>query len=118
MKKMKFYALICIFIGILSWLVGYLIVSNSESFEFTKRYISENPKVVQSVGQIKSIRLGLLGYWLFYKNGEASARFRVVLTGDRKSADAYVSLIQIAGNWKVQSSELIDDDGSVIPLDP
>ena len=121
MVKKKFnakkYILILVTLGFGGVVAGYVMTLNSAAFSAAKTFLINNPKVIEVLGPIESSRLGL-NYSVGYKGGEGSAKIKIVLAGQHKSADAYLTLDSIDGVWRVKSGNLIPDNESPIPLLP
>lgn len=113
----KRYILILVTLGLGGVVAGYVMTLNSSAYSAAKTFLVNNPKVIEVLGPIQSSRLGL-NYSVAYRGGEGSAKIKIVLVGQRKSADAYLTLDSVDGVWHVKSGNLIIDGNSQIPLLP
>jgi hypothetical protein len=121
MVKRKFnfkkYILALMTVGLGGVVASYLMAANSAAFLAASTYLINSQKVIETLGPIKSHRLGF-DYSLNYRSGDGSAKFKVALIGERKSADAYVTLETTDGVWRVTSGNLIEDGQNPVPLLP
>lgn len=111
----KRYFLILVTLGLSGMVAGYVITLNSAAFLAAKTFLINNPKVIEVLGPIQSSRLGL-NYYVGYRGGEGLAKIKVVLVGQHKSAEAYLTLDSVDGVWRVKSGNLIPNNGDPIPL--
>jgi hypothetical protein len=113
----KRYIIILVALGLGGVIAGYIMTANSAAFSAAQTFLTDNPKVIEFLGPIRSSRLGL-NYNVHNRGGAGTAKINVILNGERKSADAYVTLEMIDGVWQVNSGNLIVDNMDPISLSP
>lgn len=119
MVKKKFnvrrYILALMAVGLGGVVASYFMAANSAAFLAASTFLTNNPKVIEILGPIRSNHLGF-NYSVNYRRGDGSAKFKVILSGERKSAKAYVTLESIDGVWSVKSGNLIEDGQAPVAL--
>lgn len=121
MEKITFNAkrfiLTLIALGIATAVVGYVLMAKSDAYYAAEKYLKNNHPLVEAIGSIQNARLGLK-YDSRPKGGVAITSLKVVLSGQKRSADAYLTLQEGDGIWKIKSGNLILDNDNSIPLTP
>jgi len=116
--KIRHYISGFIMVMAIFWIFSYIYILRSDAYAFAKEYISNNPKVIENIGSVKSVRPSYFNSSKKYANGIATAKIQIVLKGSVKSAVAYLNLSNSGNIWVVQVGSLLMDDGTSISLVP
>ena len=87
---------------------------NSEPYEFAKKYVASDAKIIQITGAQSSVRVSWLRgfrYAFGDRTGEANFAFEVV--GERGKFEVRVFLEKQAGTWSVLRSQALPENGPV-----
>ena len=115
-KPLRFIAItlfpiICIFCSI------YVIVTQSEPYQFAVQFINDSSLITSKIGPLKSSHLSFRGRSVFSYSGlHDYAEFKIVVTGEKGSGDVYLNLEKSEGNWKVIKGNLVLEDGVSVPI--
>jgi hypothetical protein len=93
--------------------VTFLVLVNSEPYEFAKHFAMQDARVLQVTGSQQSNSFApLKGFRSTFgdRTGEASFTFKV--TGDHGSFDVRVALEKREGRWAVTSAQAISSSGA------
>nr|BFD67004.1 hypothetical protein HAGR004_20260 [Bdellovibrio sp. HAGR004] len=105
-KDIRYYALVGILVALLMWTWGYVSLLNSDVFEFSRNYVTSNPKLIADLGEIKATRLGFSNFQRRYAAGIWTAKFNMVVEGADKSGTVYLSLKNAGNGWTVEDEKL------------
>lgn len=106
----KYYVLVGILIVLMMWIWGYVSLLKSDVFEFSRNYVTSNPKLIADLGEIKSTRLGFSNFQRRYTAGIWTANFNIVVEGGNKSGIVYLSLRNAGSGWTVENEKLDVND--------
>ena len=87
---------------------------NSEPYEFAKKYVASDPKVIEVTGAQSSVRVSWFRgfrYAFGDRTGEANFAFEVV--GERGKFEVRVFLEKQGGTWSVVKAQALPDNGPV-----
>jgi hypothetical protein len=114
----KYYISVGLFVAALMWVWGYVSLMQSNAYKFALQYVERNQFVIETTGNILSNRPGFLNFKRRYSGGVWTARFHVVLTGEKKSASVFIRLEGSDKGWEVKESTLSVDGLAPKVLDP
>jgi len=118
MKKKK-VILIVIAVGImlvLSYVVGYFIVRNTESYQYAMTTIQNNSEIKETIGTNITSSLDFFGYSIRHEGTKGTAGFKIDIKGSKASGKVFINLKQDAGIWSVEDFNLKLDNGSILKL--
>lgn len=115
-ENIKYYVLVGLLIFVGMWAWGYIDLLNSSGYNFAKEYLTSNQKVIDTLGQIKSSRPGFANFKRSYSAGLWTAKFSVVLEGDKISGVAFMKMKSADSGWQIEEATLKAEDQESIRL--
>jgi hypothetical protein len=91
----------------------FFMLLTSESYEFAKEFVTNDPRVLQVTGSQKSCRIApLKGFRSTFGDRTGEAHFTFKVSGDRGSFDVRVVLEKREGRWTVVSAQTVSSSGA------
>jgi hypothetical protein len=115
--NLKRYLLALLTVGLGGVVASYFMAANSEAYRAAKEYLVNNSLVIEHIGPVQSDRLGF-DYDIHHGVGGEMSTLKVVLHGQKKSADAHLTLLMTDGVWHIKSGNLLVDGEAPISLEP
>lgn len=99
-------------------IVGFALyqVSNSEAALGAKKFLRNNEKLKQDIGEVEDFGTIVTGEFSF-SGGSGRATINLKVVGKRKTVNASVNLVlATGGSWRVSAANYVDDSGRTIDL--
>ncbi len=94
----------------------HLLISNSEGFAVSSKYLWDNSEVNRLVGNISKTSLIPLTSDLKEEGNEGIASYHIKIVGNTCSAEGVVTSVKTNGKWKVHKAHLILENKDIIIL--
>ena len=92
--------------------VSLVLLSNSEPYEFSRKYVASDPKVVQLTGLQSSTRVSWLrGFRYAFGDRTGEAYFTFDVKGDHGRFEIRVWLEKRNGVWTAVSTQAVSENG-------
>jgi hypothetical protein len=95
---------------VVMWGWGYFFTMNSDAFSFAQQYVRTKPNMIETFGSIRSTRLGIFDFKRSYEGGAWTDKFRVVISGEKKSGAVIISLRSSDRGWLVEDEKILLDE--------
>jgi len=117
-RKNKVLTIFAVTIILIACFFGglYYLGTRGEAYKFAIKFISDNPKVTNSIGPLKDSRLAFFGYSVRYSGPSGHAEYKIFVTGEKSRGTVYLNLEKSAGIWEVKKGNLLLENGASIPL--
>jgi hypothetical protein len=113
--RWKLWALIGLAIVALSYPLAWFMVRKSDAFAFAESYVRDNPRVIETLGPVRSVGLSPFGYAVRYVGAQGDASFELSVEGQKNSGTVFIEL-QKRGVWEVKFARLVQGDQQVTQL--
>lgn len=114
-REIKYYLSASILILFGMWGFGYLFLLNSSDYAIGLAYVKANPTITETLGKITSARPGFVNFQRHLAGSYRTAKFNVVLKGEKSSGVVYLDLEGSEVGWKVNGASL-ETGGRLINL--
>lgn len=95
----------------------FFMLLTSESYEFAKEFVANDPRVVQATGAQKSSRIApFKGFRSTFGDRTGEAHFTFKVSGDRGSFNVRVEMEKREGRWSVLKAQTTSSSGAVTDL--
>ena len=92
-------------------------VSNSKSFEYAKKYISQNEEILEKIGDIRSIRLSYFDFGISISGTSHNAQFKVIVRGKKNDGIVFIKIKKVNNTWAVKNCFMSIDNKQVIKIE-
>lgn len=93
-------------IGLFSYLVGYVVSINSDSFIEAQRFIMQSPTVNSEFGNNIDVQLSPFGYELEFAGSWGVATFKCNVKGSKAKGTVQITLNKTGNIWRVKKASL------------
>jgi hypothetical protein len=97
------------------WAAGYLLLLNSSEYSFASDFINSNQTIKERIGSVTFLRPGFVNFKRHKTNGYSTAKFSVILKGEKAAGVVELNLETSNNVWKVIDATL-KTDSSVVQL--
>lgn len=112
-RNIKYYVSAGLLIFSIMWVSGYVFLLYSSDYSFALNFIKSNQTVMEALGNITSSRPGFVNFNRRFVGGSGTAKFNVVLKGEKTSGVVYVDLEGSEQGWTVKDASLETESGTV-----
>ena len=106
-KRLRTGALVIASAFLCMTVLDYVIGVNSDAMEFAKRVLQESRSMQASIGNVNEVKLRKFwGYAHKSGYGNATAKLRLTVIGERQTQSVSLSLKQVSGQWMISSSSV------------
>jgi hypothetical protein len=113
LRKIGYFVGVGLLVILLMWGWGYYSLLNRGSYDFGVNFVKANHAVNETLGEIKSSRLGFANVREHYSAGRWQSKFNIVLTGEKKSGVVFLNLESSTDGWKVIDATLKTNEGLI-----
>ena len=115
-RKLKLIFVTLVAVTVVGYVVAYLYAANSDAYRAALVFLKSREEIKSHIGEPASFRLAYTGWIVSFSGPKGEAQFQIYVHGPRGSGSAFIDQVSQVGVWKVKESNLVLDDGRVIPL--
>ena len=112
--------LLGIIVGLILLIImfGSLYISGMRSDAYTTSigFISSSEAFKESIGELETSRLALLGYAIRYHGPNGDADYKICVTAKKGKGAVYLHLQKDTGVWSVIKANLVLENGATVKL--
>lgn len=99
-------AVVVLIIGLLSYLVGFIVSVNSDAFTEAQRFIIQSTTTNSELGSNIDVQLAPFGYDLEFAGSWGAATFNCSVKGSKAKGSVHITLSKTGNIWQVKKAFL------------